>query len=77
MLARTGQAQQAEKILVSLLGQQHSMSIDVRIRYELGRVYFMRREFEKAATYYQEALAQVFAESKPRAPKPNRIQTRE
>jgi tetratricopeptide (TPR) repeat protein len=62
VLARTGQPQQAEQILLSLLGHG---SIAVRVQYELGRIYHARGEDEMAATYFENALSTVFPETRP------------
>jgi tetratricopeptide (TPR) repeat protein len=59
ILARTGKEQDAEQILLTLLGQT---SIAARTRYELGRVYAASGQTQKALTFYQEALALVFPE---------------
>jgi len=60
ILTSTGKADEAEKILLSLLGEQER-SVFVRVRYELGRIYSGRGMFEKASGYYQAALAKVFS----------------
>jgi tetratricopeptide (TPR) repeat protein len=59
VLARTAQEGQAETILLSLVGQP---SIAARVRYELGRIYQGRGETEKAVTFFEDALASIFAE---------------
>jgi tetratricopeptide (TPR) repeat protein len=59
VLARTQRPQQAEQILLSLLGHQ---SIAVRVRYELGRIYHARGEDNMAATYFEDALSTMFPE---------------
>ena len=61
VLARANKTEAAEQILLSLAGEQ-SRPVFVRVRYELGRIYRSRGEFEKAARYYDAALAKVFAE---------------
>jgi tetratricopeptide (TPR) repeat protein len=62
-LARTQRLEQAEQILLSLLGHR---SIAVRVRYELGRIYHARGEDSMAATFFEEALSTMFPE--PRLP---------
>lgn len=59
ILARTGDQQQAEDILLSILGNQ---SLAARVRYELGLIYIARGEREKAVTFFQDALAAIFPE---------------
>lgn len=59
ILARTGKEQQAEQILLSLIGHQ---SLAARARYELGRIYLARGERDKALTFFQNALAVIFPE---------------
>ncbi|MHC4305371.1 MAG: multiheme c-type cytochrome [Planctomycetota bacterium] len=59
VLARTQRSQQAEQILLSLLGHQ---SIAVRVRYELGRIYRARGEDGMAATVFEDALSTMFPE---------------
>ncbi|MHC4413784.1 MAG: multiheme c-type cytochrome [Planctomycetota bacterium] len=62
VLARTGQSRQAEQILLALLGRT---SIAIRVRYELGRIYYSRGEEKLAATFFQDALSGIFPEPKP------------
>ena len=62
VLARTNKVQEAEQILMSLLAAP-SKPISVRVRYELARICHIRGDFEKAAGYYQDALARVFPEA--------------
>lgn len=64
VLARTGRIQEAEDILLTLL-KEESKSIAIRVRYELGRLSYRRQEYEKAAVYYQDALAFIFSEPGP------------
>jgi len=59
ILARTGEEQQAEQILLSLMGHQ---SLAARARYELGRIYLARGERDKALTSFQDALSVIFPE---------------
>jgi len=59
ILARTGDDQKAEQILLPLVGQK---SIAARVRYELGRIYAARGERDKALTFFQDALALIFPE---------------
>ena len=67
VLARTGQPQEAEQILLSLLSQK---AVTVRVRYELGRIYHARGELDKAVIYFQDALATMFPEPKALSPTP-------
>jgi tetratricopeptide (TPR) repeat protein len=59
ILARTGDGQKAEQILLPLVGQR---SIAARARYELGRIYAARGERDKALKYFQDALVLIFPE---------------
>jgi tetratricopeptide (TPR) repeat protein len=59
VLARTQRLQQAEQILLSLLGHR---TIAIRVRYELGRIYRARGEEGMAATFFEEALGTMFPE---------------
>ena len=59
ILARSGDDQKAEQILLPLMNQA---SIGARTRYELGRIYAARGERDKALTYFQDALALIFPE---------------
>ncbi len=59
VLARTGQDQKAEQILLPLVGQK---SVAARTRYELGRIYAARGERDKALKFFQDALALIFPE---------------
>lgn len=61
ILARTGDDQKAEQILLPLVGQS---SIAARVRYELGRIYLARGDIDKALKFYQDALAVIFPEPK-------------
>jgi tetratricopeptide (TPR) repeat protein len=63
VLARTQRLEQAEQVLLSLLGHR---SIAVRVRYELGRIYRARGEDSMAATFFEDALSTMFPE--PRLP---------
>ena len=64
VLARAGRAQQAEPILLSLLGQN---AIAVRVRYELGRLYRARGADDEAVAYFEDALSLLFPEAAPAA----------
>lgn len=64
VLARTNHGQQAEEMLLALLGRE---SIAVRVRYELGRIYHARGEIDRAVTFYEDALSGVY----PEASRPN------
>lgn len=59
VLARTGAADQAEPILLSLLGEQ---SVAARVGYELGRIYQSRGQLERAVAFYRNALTVLFPE---------------
>jgi len=59
VLARTDGADQAEKILTSLLDQK---SEEVRVRYELGLIHRARGDTEQAMSYFHDALSRVFPE---------------
>ncbi|MHC4767020.1 MAG: multiheme c-type cytochrome [Planctomycetota bacterium] len=59
VLARTQRLEQAEQILLSLLGHQ---SIAVRVRYELGRIYRARGDVDMAAAVFEDALSTMFPE---------------
>jgi tetratricopeptide (TPR) repeat protein len=60
VLARTGEPQRAEEILLPLLGHP---SVAVRVRYELGRIYHARGEIDTAVTFYEDALRALFPET--------------
>jgi len=57
VLARTGEPEAAEEILLSLLGHK---SIAMRTRYELGRIYHARGQLDRATTFYEDALMTMF-----------------
>lgn len=59
ILARMGDQQQAEDILLSIMPDQ---SLAARVRYELGLIYISRGQRDKAITFFQDALAAVFPE---------------
>jgi tetratricopeptide (TPR) repeat protein len=59
ILARTGEGQKAEQILLPLVGHR---SIGARARYELGRIYAARGERDKALKFFQDALVLIFPE---------------
>ncbi len=59
VLARTGQPDSAEAILLALLGQASEAA---RVRYELGRIYQSRGQADRAITFFQDALATIFPE---------------
>ncbi len=59
ILARTGEERQAEELLLSLVENQ---SLAARARYELGRIYLVRGERDKALMFFQDALATIFPE---------------
>jgi tetratricopeptide (TPR) repeat protein len=59
ILARTGDDQKAEQILLPLVEHR---SIAARARCELGRIYAARGERDKALKYFQDALALIFPE---------------
>ena len=57
ILARTEEKQQAELLLLPLIGHQ---SLAARVNYELGNIYLARGERDKALTFFQDALAIIF-----------------
>lgn len=59
ILARTGEQQLAENILLSILEDE---SLAPRARYELGRIYLARGERDKALKFFEDALAAIFPE---------------
>ena len=59
ILARTGEDQKAEQILLPLVGQS---LVAARARYELGRIYAARGQRDKALKFFEDALSLIFPE---------------